>query len=257
MSAYNEIITKHQPALLQVTDWQILSAAVKRTNFLLYGEIHGIKENADVVYTLVRNLGFKRIAVENDPAIKSFIDTAVNGFFDFSLIDSDTFDTSILSIEMAKTIITLMKEGYVDEVVYIDTYFSNISDDWIDNESGSPQKREDDLASAILALEPSTPTICLLGQWHTQPQIVTLRNDEGQAIGEHMSALYRCRLIKPHMAFVHVIYKQGQLYNDERTINLPVRDELPERYVVREISDDNFELSVPLARKISLPEVKL
>jgi hypothetical protein len=249
-----DIMKNYTPSPLEIGDLNLLVSAIGRTNFLIYGEIHGIKENADIVYTLARNLGIKRIAIENDPSIKGFIDAAARGIFDFSLIDTDTFDTSILSIEMAGAISYLLREGHVEEIVYIDTFFADDSR-WDADDPDSPQKREQDLADNILALDASVPTLCLLGQWHTQLQPVSLQDDNGNKRGVHLSALYRCRLIKPDLAFVHVLYGKGELYNDGRTLSLPVLNDIPAEYTVRKLSDSNFDLFVPCAHKISLPNI--
>jgi hypothetical protein len=242
----------YTPKLLEIDNLNLLVSAINRTNFLIYGEIHGIKENADIIYTLARTLGMKRIAIENDPSVKRFIDTAAKGNFDFSLIDTDTFDTSILSIEMAGAISSLVREGHVEEIVYIDTYFTE-GNKWDADDPDSPQKREQDLADNILALDASVPTLCLMGQWHTQPQPVPLQDNSGKAKGDHLSALYRCRLVKPDMAFVHTLYREGELYNDGRTLNLPVRSDIPTRYTVQQVTNIDFNLLVPHAHKISLP----
>lgn len=247
-----DIMKNYIPNLLEIDDLNLLVSAISRTNFLIYGEIHGIKENADIVYTLARNLGVKRIAIENDPSTKDFIDTAVKGVFDFSLIDTDTFDTSILSIEMAGAISSLLREGYVEEIVYIDTFF-NEGGKWDADDPDSPQKREQDLADNILALDASVRTLCLMGQWHTQPQPASLRDSDGNKKGEHLSALYRCRLLKPDLAFVHTLYGQGQLCNDGRILDLPVRDDISAQYQVRQVSNIDFDLLVPHAHKIDLP----
>jgi hypothetical protein len=241
-----DIMKIHTPNLLQIENMNSLVSALARTNFLIYGEIHGIKENADLVYTLARNLNIKRIAIENDPSVKGFINAAARGEWDFTLIDTDTFDTSILSLEMVCTIASLLKEGHIKEVTYIDTFFTS-DDNWEDDDPSSPQKREQDLADNILALDADTPTLCLMGQWHTQPQPVQTPN------GEHRSALYRCRLIKPNISFVHLIYRQGEAYNDGRTLALPMRSDLPTHYTVQQIRDTDFDLIVPHAHPISLP----
>lgn len=153
---------------------------------LIYGEIHGVVENAYAIYTLIHNLGIKHVAIENSTSIKEFIDTASKGIYDFNLIDSATFDTSILSIELAKTLAVLKAEGAISTISYIDNYFDNLEQN-SRNVSSSPQERERLLAQNILSLDKEELTICLLGQWHTRPDLVSA----GGVM--HKSALYRIR----------------------------------------------------------------
>lgn len=249
---YVDIITKFMPCHLQIDNLSSIISAFKRTNFLIYGEIHGAQENASVVYTIVQDLNIRRIAIENDPTVKQFIDSGVKGLFNFALIDPSIFDTSILSIEMAKTIAELIKNGCVDEITYIDTYFTD-DHDWDNDDSTSPQEREQSLANNILSLSDSIPTICLLGQWHTQPKPVTRYDRSGIEIGKHLSALYRCRLVKPNIAFIHSVYHKGSIYNDGRILSLPVKYEVSQQYKLHKVTKIDFDLRIPFAHPISLP----
>lgn len=147
--------------------------AIQTQLFLVYGEIHGIKENADIIYTLVRHLEIKKIAIENSPNIAEFIQSIGRSEYDFSLIDPDTFDSSILSLEVAKTLGVLHQEGQLEQINYVDTYFDNLNPSKMDHPA-SPQLREQLLADYILQLDRQTTTLCLLGQWHTQPAAVKL-----------------------------------------------------------------------------------
>lgn len=246
----DDIITNTQPKLLDITDVDILNEVLDGTHFLMYGEIHGIKENADVIYTLVHKLGIECLAIENSPTIKPFIDAASNGVYDFSLIDKDVFDSSILSIEMAKTIAALLHEGTLQDVVYIDTYFDTPNPDSHDD-TDSPQYREQTLANNILNLDTSQRTLCIMGQWHTQPTPVRM-NQRGTIVSKHLSALYRIRQIMPNVPFVHNIYRSGTLFNDGREIQLPDDLGVSRHYQVVRVSDIDFELHTPLASRISI-----
>lgn len=240
-----------QPALLPIKDIERLVSVSNDTNFFVYGEVHGIRENADVVYSLATYLGIERIAVENDSSVRAFIDAACQGHYDFSLIDTDVFDSSILSLEMAKAIVTLINEGKVKEVVYIDTYFDG---DNQDEDDGSPQEREKKLADNILALNDSMKTLCLMGQWHTQPKPVILPKELGYDKGaQHHSALYRVRNARPGVVFVHSVYRKGKLLNAGNIIDMPECSGLPDIYTITKVSDIDFDLSVPDAHIISLP----
>jgi len=228
---------------------------MKRTNLLICGEVHGVRENADVVYTLCNKLHIKQLAIENNPSVKAFIDSGVSGVIDFSIIDPDTFEASVLSIEMAKTIILLLREGVIGEIRYIDTYLTDGAT-WKDDNNANPQKREHDLARNILALDLLMPTLCLMGQWHTVTQPVVQRGGSWSDPKQpqlHYSALYHCRQELPDIAFLHSIYRSGQLYNDGRIIDFPYQEQLSSKAEIIQKTATDFDLVVPVAHKISVP----
>lgn len=244
---YSNIFNAFNPTLLDITDMDLLINASNNAGLLVYGEVHGIKENADIVYTLVHHLKIKRIAVEIDKSVTEFMGLASQGKYDLSLLDKKIFDASILSIEMLKTITTLIKEGVVKEIVCIDTYSGDSTEDPEDDVL-SPQKRERELAQNILSLDDSLKTLCIMGQWHTQTKSVTLKSGI-----IHLSALHRIRLTRPNALFIHIIYREGRLYNAGRMINLPIQPQLPGEYTVIQISQLDYDIVVPNATKISLP----
>ncbi|TAH33253.1 hypothetical protein EYC58_01335 [Candidatus Saccharibacteria bacterium] len=244
---YSGILATFKPKLLNIVDIDTLANATVGANLLIYGEIHGIQENAHVIYTLAHRLGIQRIAVEASPSVREFIDAVRHNNYDFSLLDVDIFDASILSLEMIKTLTVLAQEGVVQEIAYIDTYFDD-SEAIVGELSDSPQKREKELADNMLALDDSLKSLCMLGQWHTRPQ--PLEQNDGSM---HVSALYRVRREKPDIPFIHNVYRAGKLYNAGRVIHLPYNPQLPDFYEIKKISQIDYTLSIPMAVKISLP----
>lgn len=97
------------PKQLDIKHLELLQPALQKSNLIVYGEIHGIKENADIVYTLVKKLCIQKLAIEASPTVLNFINSVKTGSYDFSLIDEDLFDLSILSLEMIKTIAILLQ----------------------------------------------------------------------------------------------------------------------------------------------------
>ena len=240
----HKIIKTFLPKQLDIKRLELPRPALQKSNLIVYGEIHGIKENANVVYTLVKKLGVKRLAIEASPAVSNFINSVKTGSCDFSLVDEDLFDSSILSLEMIKTIAILLQQNQLKELVFIDTFFDNLDENAVI--SPSPQKREEQLAKNILKIDDSLLTLCIMGQWHTQPEVV--KNGETQ----HKSALYRLRKIKPNVPFIHNVYRQGQLFNDGKIIELPKNPSIPPYYEIVQKTDIDFELHIPEATKISL-----
>ena len=240
----HDIIKTFLPKQLDIKHLEPPQPALQKSNLIVYGEIHGIKENSDVIYTLVKKLGVKRLAIEASPTVSNFINSVKTGSCDFSLVDEDLFDSSILSLEMIKTIAILLRQNQLKELIFIDTFFDNLDEDAAI--SPSPQEREKQLAKNILEIDDSLLTLCIMGQWHTQPNVI--KNNETQ----HKSALYRLRKVKPNVPFIHNVYRQGQLFNDGKIIELPKNPSIPPYYEIVQKTDINFDLHTPKATKISL-----
>lgn len=240
----HDIIKTFLPKQLDIRQLNSLQSTLRKSKIIVYGEIHGIKENADIIYTLVIKLGVKRLAIEASPAVSNFINSVKTGSCDFSLVDEDLFDLSVLSLDMIETIAILLQQNQLKELIFIDTFFDNLDEDSII--SASPQAREEELAKNILKIDDSLLTLCIMGQWHTQPEVV--ENGETQ----HKSALYRLRKIKPNVPFVHNVYRQGQLFNDGKIIELPKNPSVPPYYEIVQKTDIDFDLHTPKATKISL-----
>ena len=240
----HDIIKTFLPKQLYIKQLSSLRPALRKSNIIVYGEIHGIKENADIVYTLVKKTCIQRLAVEASPTVLDFINSVKANSYDFSLVDEDLFDSSILSLEMIKTIAILLQQNQLKALVFIDTFFDDLDEDAI--LPPSPQEREEQLAKNILGIDDSLSTLCIMGQWHTQPKVAT---DGGI---RHESALYRLRKTKPNVPFIHNIYQQGQLFNDGKIIELPDNPAVSSCYEIVQKTDIDFDLYVPKATKISL-----
>ena len=240
----HDIIKTFLPKQLDIRQLDSLQSTLRKSNIIVYGEIHGIKENANIIYTLVIKLGVKRLAIEASPAASNFINSVKTGSCDFSLVDEDLFDLSVLSLEMIKTIAILLQQNQLKELVFIDTFFDNLDENI--TVPPSPQEREEQLAKNILGIDDSLLTLCIMGQWHTRPEVV--KNGETQ----HKSALYHLRKVKPNIPFIHNVYRQGQLFNDGKIIELPKNPSVPPYYEIVQKTDINFELHIPKATKISL-----
>lgn len=242
----HKIITTFLPKQVDIRNLDIVLPVLQKSNLIVYGEIHGIKENADIVYNLVKKLDIQRLAIEASPTVFDFINSVKINSYDFSLVDEDLFDLSVLSLEMIKTIAILLQQNQLKELVFMDTFFDNLDEDAII--PPSPQEREEQLAKNILGIDDSLPTLCIMGQWHTQPNVVK----NGKII--HESALYRLREVKPNMPFIHNIYRQGELFNDGRVIKLPYSPAISSCYEIIQKTGVDFDLCVPKATRIDIPE---
>ena len=242
----HKIITTFLPKQVDIRNLDIVLPVLQKSNLIVYGEIHGIKENADIVYNLVKKLDIQRLAIEASPTVLDFINSVKTEVYDFSLVDEDLFDLSVLSLEMIKTIAILLQQNQLKELVFIDTFFDDLDKDTVI--SPSPQDREKQMAENILNIDNSLPTLCIMGQWHTQPKVVT---DGGT---RHESTLYRLREVKPNVPFIHNIYRQGELFNDGRVIKLPYNPAISSCYEIIQKTGVDFDLCVPKATRIDIPE---
>ena len=240
----HNIIKTFSPKQLDIKQLNSLQSTLRKSSIIIYGEIHSIKENSDIIYTLVKKLGVKRLAIEASPAVSNFINSVKTGSYDFSLVDEDLFDLSVLSLEMIKTIAILLQQNQLKELIFIDTFFDNLDENI--TVPPSSQEREEQLAKNILKIDDSLLTLCIMGQWHTQPKVVT--NGETR----HESALYRLRKTKPNVPFIHNVYRQGQLFNDGKIIELPDNPAVSSCYEIVQKTDIDFDLHVPEATRISL-----
>lgn len=240
----HDIIKTFLPKQLDIRQLNSLQSTLRQSSIIVYGEIHGIKENSDIIYTLVKKLDIQRLAIEASPTVFDFINSVKINSYDFSLIDEDLFDSSILSLEMVNTIAVLLQQNQLKELIFIDTFFDNLDENI--TVPPSPQEREEQLAKNILKIDDSLLTLCIMGQWHTQPEVV--KNGETW----HKSVLYRLRKVKPNVPFIHNVYRQGQLFNDGKIIELPKNPSIPPYYEIVQKTNIDFELHMPKATKISL-----
>ena len=136
----HDIIKTFSPKQLDIRRLSLLQSALRKSSIIVYGEIHGIKENADIVYNLVKKIDIQRLAIEASPTVLDFINSVKANSYDFSLVDEDLFDLNILSLEMIKTIAILLQQNQLKALVFIDTFFDNLDEDAIT--PPSPQERE-------------------------------------------------------------------------------------------------------------------
>jgi hypothetical protein cdivTM_01651 len=60
------------------------------------------------------------------------------------------------------------------------------------------------------------------------------------------------RKTKPNVPFIRNVYRQGQLFNDGKIIELPKNSSVPPYYEIVQKTNIDFELHIPKATKISL-----
>lgn len=70
IEALNSTIITEIPTAFDDNASQELSDNIAQTRIFILGEMHGVKENADIIYTLFKKFGFRELALEWEPDLK-------------------------------------------------------------------------------------------------------------------------------------------------------------------------------------------
>lgn len=245
---YTSIFENYRPKPLDITGpfFELLSN-FNDTKLLVCGESHGVCENADIAYTLCKRLGIKHLAIERPRHnFEQFIQSALNDQPDFSIPQViPSLQASMLSIEMLKTIATLVNEEQLNTIEYID----------LDPES-SPRLskldnkeymlvRERQIGQNLLEVNTKTPTMAILGNYHTR---LNINHKQGQ------SSLQLVRQFRK-VTYLKYEYLSGAQYNAGRLLRFPNRlsnktIQQKTSYNLLKLSDSNFVIEVPQAHQI-------
>ena len=131
---------------------------------------------------------------------------------------------------MAKTLAILVAENKISDIHYI---------------NGESEQAK---AHNILAVKQSGPTICLMGNWHTEPELMVTDGDE------HKSAYMIVRDSEPESINIRYKYLSGAIYNVGTGI---MRFDAPknanDNYAIRSVPGQSrcYTLSVPRADPIA------
>lgn len=241
---YTQVFKHYQPKPLSLTgSTSELYSDFKKTNILICGENHGVRENADLAYTLCKTLGITRLAIERSAStFKPFLESAITGKPNFLLPQALlSLQASVLSLEMLKTIVVLVREqpiavNFVDLDSQANPTSRHIS------QQQYMKTREFAIAKNILELEEAQPTLVLLGNYHTRPQPDTV-------VGQ--SALQIVRQTRASTS-LNYQYSSGAFYNAGKLGHFPSRQSKvqPHKYEVSELSKSNFIITVPSAHRI-------
>lgn len=226
---FQQIFAGFTPQLLDIKFLNTL----RRGGLYIYGEIHGARQNADIVFTLCRSLNVRRLAIEYSDSIDRFLMEAVDGRIDPSLIGNGDFDSSILSIEMLKTIVEAIRSGDIQDLAYIDDTFDYTDAQW--SSITDPDWREVVMAQNILELDTSVDTLCIMGNWHTRTA----------EVNGHVSALMRVREKNPQVISINVSYGGGMILNCGSIMSLPESSKSSSGFSIVKKAPYDFVLLTP------------
>ena len=171
--------------------------SVDKTKLFILGEIHGVKENVDIIYTLFKKFGFRQLALEWTPKsgelVKKFIES---GDIDFEVIENSP-DGRITAGHFA-LIKKLKDEGLLDKLICFD------EEGYVDWDS-----RDENMAKNIISNLADLPTLVVAGNKHTR--IETIKFDDEK--GEHHPMGQRVKSQIPEVPTGRIEYLKGQYHN--------------------------------------------
>lgn len=177
--------------------WE-LTAELSGSKLFLFGETHGVKENADIIYTLFKKFGFRRLALEWDKELhtqtEKFLQT---GELDFETI-KDSPDGRITAGHFA-LLKKLKDEGLFDTFVCFDEQ----------TRSGEWDDRDENMAKNILAKLTDDAILVVAGNLHTEVAPATFDDDK---VEHHPMGEYIKKQI-PDMPSGKIKYLTGQYHN--------------------------------------------
>ncbi len=148
-------------------------AQLQEAPIFLLGEVHGVKENIDVIYTLVKKFGFRNIALEWDQNLQSVLEEyLMSGEIAFPLI-MDSCDGRVTAGHFA-LIKKLNEEGVLDNVVCFDQQAP-------DRRTNS---RDKNMAEMILGRKSGGRILVIAGNLHAKTQPIVLNNSVFRPMGE-------------------------------------------------------------------------
>lgn len=177
---------------------QEIAENIRDNKLFILGEIHGVKENADIIYTLFKKFGFRQLGLEWEPKLKEVAEKYLeSGELDFDAI-KDSPDGRITAGHFA-LLKKLKFEGMLDNFICFDVG-SGIHG-W--------NARDSSMAKNIIDNLSDMPTLVVAGNLHTKTEPITFGDDPGEKY-----PMGRC--VKediPNVALGKIQYLSGQYHN--------------------------------------------
>ncbi len=175
-----------------------LNGELSVAKLFLLGETHGVKENPDIIYTLFKKFGFRKLALEWDTELHAqaerFLET---GEIDFDAIKNSP-DGRITARHFA-LLKKLKDEGLLDALVCFDEK----------TQSGEWDARDVNMAKKILANLSDSTTLVVAGNLHTKVVPITFDDEKGE---HHPMGEYVKNQI-PAVPSGQIKYLTGQYHN--------------------------------------------
>ncbi|MDZ4296414.1 MAG: hypothetical protein U1A16_03525, partial [Patescibacteria group bacterium] len=176
-----------------------LAENLNGTRLFILGEMHGVKENADVIYTLFKKFGFRQLALEWEPGLRAVAEKFIeSGELDFDAV-KDSPDGRITAGHFA-LLKKLKSEGMLNRLVCFDG--GSGGEGW--------NARDAAMARNIVANLSDTPTlVVVVGNLHakTEPFTFDDESEEQHPMGENVKKEI------PGVASGRIEYITGQYHN--------------------------------------------
>lgn len=175
-----------------------LNEELNTAKLFLLGETHGVKENPDIIYTLFKKFGFKKLALEWDKKLQEQAEKFLSeGKFDFEAI-KDSPDGRITAGHFA-LLKKLKEEGLLESLVCFDE----------ESPSGEWDARDANMAKNIIANLSDGRTLVVAGNLHTEVEPITFDDEKGEhhPMGENVKKQI------PTVPAGKIKYLTGQFHN--------------------------------------------
>lgn len=198
IEAVSSISVEEIPATFDEQAVQELAESIGSNKLFILGEMHGVKENADVIYTLFKKFGFRQLALEWAPELKEIAERYLeSGELDFDAI-KDSPDGRITAGHFA-LLKKLESEGMLEGLVCFDG--GSGGHGW--------NARDAAMAKNILNNLSDMPTLVVAGNLHAKTEPITFDDepDEQHPMGENIKKEI------PSVASGKIEYLTGQYHN--------------------------------------------
>ncbi len=192
-TSIQEIPTKFEKGAVQE-----LVKNMKNSKLFLLGEMHGVKENADIIYTLFKKFGFRQLALEWRPELKE----VAEHYLETGKLNTETIEGGEYGHITAGHFALLKKlksEGLLEKFICFDGIPSD----------GSFNERDKIMAKNILNNISDDPTLVVSGNLHSKTESFVHDNDfnEYHPMGKNIKKEI------PRVPSGKIMYLQGQYYN--------------------------------------------
>lgn len=176
-----------------------LTKSLERTNMFLLGEMHGVAENPNIIYTLFKKFGFKRLALEWDgPELQDL----VNEFLTTGQLYPETIKAKdggdgIITAGHFTLLQKLRQEGLLEDVILFDSNEEN----W--------NERDKTMADNVLLNQADERTLVIARNLHARTEPFTF--DEETELHHPMGEYIKNQV--QDLPSGGIIYRSGQYFN--------------------------------------------
>lgn len=239
IEAVSSIAIEEIPATFDGQATQELEESIEDNKLLILGEMHGVKENADVIYTLFKKFGFRQLALEWEPELKDVAEKYLeSGELDFDAI-KESPDGRITAGHFA-LLKKLKSEGMFERLVCFDG--GSGGHGW--------NARDAAMARNILDNLSDTPTLVVAGNLHAKTEPITFNDEPGERhpMGENVKKEI------PSVASGRIEYLTGQYHNyGTKEFARRSNEELPSVARLYKDGDGLYVFELPKAHAASVP----